>query len=100
MRMVTVSTAAVGVLLMVAGSKTGPLAARRADPGAQQVASAPDASTAPGGYLVAAGLAPEAIDPADLTAVMQRTCVICHNDQALTGGVSLQTFDVARATEN
>ncbi|GBD32563.1 hypothetical protein HRbin33_01533 [bacterium HR33] len=36
---------------------------------------------------------------AALTAVVQRICVICHNDVALTGNLSLAGFDVARAPE-
>ena len=35
------------------------------------------------------------IEPEDLTAVVQRYCVVCHNDQLLTGNMSLQGFDVA-----
>ena len=35
------------------------------------------------------------IEPEDLTAVVQRYCVVCHNDQMLTGNMSLQGFDVA-----
>jgi hypothetical protein len=33
----------------------------------------------------------------DLTAVVQQYCVVCHNDQALTGNLTLQSFDVAAA---
>jgi hypothetical protein len=39
----------------------------------------------------------EAISPEVLTQVVQRTCVTCHNDVALTGNLSLQGFDVAAA---
>jgi hypothetical protein len=39
----------------------------------------------------------EAIPVDDLTAVVQRYCVVCHNDQALTGNLTLQIFDVAAA---
>jgi len=34
-----------------------------------------------------------------LTAVVQRNCVACHNDQILTAGLSLQEFDVGAAPE-
>jgi hypothetical protein len=34
-----------------------------------------------------------------LTAVVQRNCVPCHNDVALTADLSLQSFDVAKAFE-
>lgn len=38
--------------------------------------------------------------PADsLTAVIKQYCVICHNDIALTGNLSLSDFDVASAPE-
>ena len=36
-----------------------------------------------------------AIAPEDLTAVVQRYCQVCHNDQLRTGNLSLQGFDVA-----
>ena len=43
----------------------------------------------------------EATDPAvlpeDLTAVVGQYCVVCHNDQMLTGNLTLQGFDVAEA---
>jgi len=39
------------------------------------------------------------VSSADLTAVLQRTCVACHNDRRLTGNLSLQSFDVAMAPE-
>ena len=34
-----------------------------------------------------------------LTAVVQRYCQVCHNEAMLTGNLSLQDFDVARAAE-
>ncbi len=34
-----------------------------------------------------------------LTEVVQRNCVVCHNDQLMTGNLSLQEFDVAKAPE-
>ena len=34
----------------------------------------------------------------DLTRVVQRYCVVCHNDAARTGDLTLQSFDVAAAT--
>ena len=47
-----------------------------------------------GGPLREPALAPE-----DLTQVVQRYCVVCHNDRLLSGGLTLQTFDVAAAPE-
>ena len=39
--------------------------------------------------------------PADsYTPVIQQYCVLCHNDQMLTGNLTLQTFEVERASEN
>ena len=39
----------------------------------------------------------EAVSSEDLTAVVRRYCVVCHNDGMLTGNLSLQAFDVAEA---
>src|SRR5262245_55441766 len=33
-------------------------------------------------------------------AVVTTTCVSCHNDRARSGGISLQSFEVARAAEH
>src|SRR5688572_3447678 len=46
-----------------------------------------------------AGSAPVVSD-ATLTEVVQRYCVVCHNDPMMTGNVSLQSFDVERAADN
>ena len=40
-----------------------------------------------------------AVPSETLTEVVQRYCVVCHNDQLLTGNLSLQSFDVERAAE-
>ncbi|MGH7470133.1 MAG: DUF1587 domain-containing protein, partial [Longimicrobiales bacterium] len=40
---------------------------------------------------------PSTISPAALTGVVRRVCGMCHNDQLLTGNLSLEKFDVARA---
>ncbi len=55
-----------------------------------------------GGEALASHEPGPAVDLADLTAadltdVVQRYCMVCHNDQMLTGNLSLQAFDVARA---
>jgi len=42
--------------------------------------------------------APE-ISPDELTAVVNQYCVVCHNDQLMTGNFSVQGFDVATAPE-
>ena len=36
-----------------------------------------------------------AVPSEELTSVVQRYCVVCHNDQLVTGNLSLQDFDVA-----
>ena len=36
-----------------------------------------------------------AVPSEELTSVVQRYCAVCHNDQLLTGNLSLQDFDVA-----
>ena len=36
----------------------------------------------------------------DLSGVVQQYCVACHNDQLLTGNLSLQGFDVEAAAQN
>ena len=40
-----------------------------------------------------------AIPVESLTEVVQRYCVVCHNDQLLTGNLSLQAFSVENAAE-
>src|SRR5688572_20422359 len=37
---------------------------------------------------------------ATLTEVVRSYCVVCHNDQLLTGNLSLQAFDVEQAAQN
>jgi hypothetical protein len=37
--------------------------------------------------------------PATLTEVVRQYCVVCHNDQMMTGNVSFQSLDVERAAE-
>src|SRR5438046_273847 len=38
--------------------------------------------------------------PLDLNAILRRYCVTCHNETRKTGGLSLATFDVARAAQD
>ena len=45
------------------------------------------------------GHPPPPLPPATLTEVVRHYCVICHNDQLLTGNLSLATFDVENAGE-
>jgi hypothetical protein len=91
MRAPAVAAAALGVLLVVCaqlGDSSGPVVATTSPTTmARLPAPAPAHPT-------------EAVDPKALTGVVQRTCVVCHNDAALTGNLSLQTFDVATADQN
>ena len=41
-----------------------------------------------------------AIDPAAQNAVLRKYCITCHNDKSKTGGLSLASFDVARAAHD
>ncbi len=62
--------------------------------------SAPQSVDVDGPAVLAAGLVTASeVAPEDLTAVVRRTCTACHNDGLLTGGLSLQDFDVERAPE-
>ena len=38
------------------------------------------------------------LSPEELTGVVQKYCVVCHNDVMLTGNLTLAGFDVASAT--
>ena len=58
------------------------------------------ASSAPKAAAAYVGLQPSPTpSAATLTEVVQRYCVVCHNDPMMTGNVSLQSFDVERAAE-
>src|ERR1041385_6759543 len=44
---------------------------------------------------------PAAVTPqSDLNAVVKRYCVTCHSDKLKTHGLTLEHFDVAKASEN
>src|SRR5687768_5227249 len=55
---------------------------------------APSASVSPGAVLVVAD-----IPDRQLTTVVGQYCVACHNDALVTGNLTLQQFDVARAAD-
>jgi hypothetical protein len=83
MRILAVGVAAAGVALALV-----------------RVASdSPPGQSQPIASLHATAVTSPALAPATLTEVVQRYCVTCHNDQLLTGNVSLQAFDVERAGE-
>ena len=48
----------------------------------------------------AASHAPQTADAQDHNAVVRRYCVTCHNEKRKTGGLSLESFDVARAADS
>ena len=57
---------------------------------------------APAERPAVAAPAPEthALPPATLTAVVQQYCVVCHNDQMMTGNISFQALDVDKAADH
>jgi hypothetical protein len=75
-----VTLVAMGGTVARTGGGAGPLAATHPLPMAPTVSSHADVA---------------ALTPAELTAVVQKYCVVCHNDQLLTGNLSLQKLDVA-----
>ena len=89
MRTVALGAVFVGVLLTLPGHPT-----KVSSPSKIQVIAA---------HAVSLGLGqprePSPLPPATLTDVVQRYCVVCHNDQLLTGNQSFQGFDVDRAGE-
>ena len=96
MKALAVALAASGVLLLASAgtSRTAEPAPIRTSPpvlaGGVAVADLP---------ALAAHAAPDSTTEA-LTTVVRRLCGLCHNDQALTGNLSLQHFDVADAARN
>ena len=87
MRALTAGVAA--VLLILAG----PIA--REAPTSRGAVPEPAPLSARTALHTASTAAAPDIEPEDLTAVMQRYCVVCHNAQLLTGNLSLEGFDVA-----
>jgi hypothetical protein len=80
-----------GTLLVLSGPSTAGRDVADPMPPTHVLAAAPSSVGSP---LTAPALAPE-----DLTLVVQRYCVVCHNDPMLTGNLTLQEFDVAAAPE-
>ncbi len=92
MKTIITGVAVLGTMLVV----QGPLADARS-----RTIEAPVAATS-ARVAIDAGLPThggEDVTPQQLTGVVQRTCVVCHNDQLQTGNLSLQNFDVAKANE-
>ena len=86
---------AVAAALLVGGAVIADAARQTALAGTPTLlAAAPEFTK----HASASGARPSAaISNADLTQVVQRTCVVCHSDAALTGGLTLQSYDVAAA---
>jgi cytochrome c5 len=93
-RTIIAGVATVGTLLLL----QGPLANARFNRSAETPAPSALPLAAPASHDALAGAA--AITPEDLTKVVQKTCVVCHNDQLMTGNVSFQHFQVEKANEN
>lgn len=73
--------------------------AREATRGQSSLPAAVAASLPESRVPAEASSPPPEITPDELTAVVRRVCAACHNDQLLTGNLSLQHFDVAAAPE-
>ncbi|MSR35286.1 MAG: DUF1587 domain-containing protein, partial [Gemmatimonadetes bacterium] len=89
MRIVALTAMVAGAWLVMG---TAPASTPTNHPGLErQGAAAPVLSSRPAPHA--------AIPAATLTEVIRQYCVVCHNDQMLTGNLSFQTFDVDKAAE-
>jgi len=114
MRIVAFTSAALAMLLLLAGAggfraeqdgvyatmpAGAPAAVHASSPaswsGAQPVTASQGGEDA---SLTVASL--HRIPAEELTAVVRRVCGLCHNDALMTGNLSLQEFDVAKAAAN
>src|SRR5580658_5554633 len=50
--------------------------------------------------MLAAGLLPAAPSATEQRPLLDKYCVTCHNDKLKTGGISLQSADLAKVPEN
>src|SRR5688572_8241807 len=96
MRALVMGTASVGVVVALGSGAFG--AGFNPSTPEPQLAAVVSAVPAGDPSLEHRGAAPDPLDDA-LTAMVKRNCVTCHNDQLLTGQVSLQSFDVANAAD-
>ena len=85
--MKALAAAALGVLVVLVGQPSGKEAAWRVE--------APETPALVLGAPAVHAAAARGIAPEDLAAVVQRYCQVCHNDNLLTAGLSLEGFDVA-----
>src|SRR5690606_21381476 len=99
MKTLAAATAASGILLLLLGPNGGAAPATstlaRAAPPDPAALLHPTPSPRPIAPPASADLPPET-----LTEVVRRVCGLCHNDAPLTGNLSLEKFDVAKAPEN
>lgn len=94
-------TFALGAALMGAWLVTGSHSPRtQPAPAASHVARAAAPAPTVAAHAASALASGPNVSPATLTAVVQQYCVVCHNDQMLTGNVSLADFDVEQAAKN
>src|SRR5688572_22493944 len=84
------------LLFMGGGGMLDRVPAGAGDPAEPQ---APPVVTAPVRGAGEAHPALADLTPAELTAVVQKYCVVCHNDRMLTGNLSLEQLDVATPGE-
>ena len=98
MRTVAIGGAVLGLVIVLGsqlppvGEAVGAVALTSDDPSS---ATASVYAHAPRANREAPRSADPAVLPEDLTAVVGQYCVVCHNDQLLTGNLTLQGFDVA-----
>jgi mono/diheme cytochrome c family protein len=92
--MKALAATAFGVVLVLSGPRSDEVPTTRHGPLSTAVARAPGRAA-----RMSSDAATTAEADAALTAVVQRYCQVCHNDQMLTGNLSLQGFDVAAAGE-
>jgi hypothetical protein len=88
-RMMRVTWAFLGAVLLCAGMTTSI--------GAQRTPTALPARPRP---VSSHASAAPAVDHAARNTVLRKYCVTCHNDKSKTGGLSLASFDVARAAHD
>jgi len=100
MRSVVIGGAVLGLAVVLGsqlspvGEAVGTVALRSDDPSS---ATASVYAHAPRAIREATRSADPAVLPEDLTVVVGKYCVVCHNDQLLTGNLTLQGFDVGEA---
>ena len=95
MKILTPGAALLGVLLVLHGPGTETTASA----GDIGVASA-DVTTTPATVASAAEHTVPDVPTEELTAVVRTYCQVCHNDQLLTGNISMESFAVENAAED